>query len=219
MALAISIALDDLDAEEKAKAPPPKEPESVAPVEIPPAPEPAPAPPSAPPPAPRPTTHVDLSVSLGPTVSVGTAPVPVVGGSASATLGYGLVAARASFRAEFAGTESLMPTGTLSTQTLVGTLEACLRTTWLFGCAGAGVGSIATETSGITHRAVDRGLLAPASATAGVRLRLGGGFYFEPFAEGTVNLVAERVDVDGRAAYTVPRIAGILGGHMGLQFF
>ena len=221
MGLAISIALDDLDAEERAQA------ETQAPKSEQAAPPPETSPPAEaipPPAAPlllrrRPTekTHADLSASLGPTLSFGTAPVPAVGGGVAVTLGYGPLAARASFRAEFAASDSFAPAGTVSAQTLMGTLEGCVRAKIPFACAGAGYGSIATETSGIPRAASDHGRLVTVLATVGARVPLAG-IYIEPFVSGGLNLVEERVEVDRRRVYTVPLVVGVGGIHVGWQF-
>jgi hypothetical protein len=220
IALAISIAIDDIDAEERNAEPP------TAPAV---AEEPEPTPPAepAPPPPPPPVTfrskrvqqrQADLSASIGPTLSFGTAPAAAVGASLAATLGYGFVAARASFRAELPASDSFSPGGTVSAHSFMGTLAACLRAALPFFCAGGGVGAISTTTSGIARGSSDIGPLVAVVGTAGVRLPLGGS-YLEPFADGMLNLMEERVDADRRRIYTLPRFGGVLGVHFGWQIF
>jgi hypothetical protein len=221
MGLAISIAIDDLDVEETPKpeapvAKPASEPPPFA-SEVPPPPtaqSSAPEPPKSPPKA-----RADFTLSAGPTLSLGTAPSPALGGSVALALGYRMVALRASFRGELDASGSFSPGGTVSTSTMLGGLEGCIRGAVPFVCAGAGLGRIATETSGIAHGHSDNGLLVTALVTAGARVSLARRWYFEPALEGAANFVEQRVEVDGRRVYTVPRIAGNLAIHVGFVFF
>lgn len=222
MALAISIAIDDLDAEERARAPEaPDEPAppasaEVAPVLL----EAAPAE-TRPPEAPKkaPAIRGDFGASVGPTASFGVAPAPAVGASLAAVLGYGRFAVRGSFRADLAASAAFAPVGRVSGHSFVGTLEGCVRSELPFVCAGGGLGSIATETSGITRGASDDGLLAIVVGTVGARVRLGTAVYLEPFATGVVELIDQDVRVDGRSVFSLPRIGGTLGLHLGWQIF
>jgi hypothetical protein len=228
MALAVSIALDDLD--EATQAPPPPSavaPPSVAPESDPPPPRedpriegPRDAPPIAPPHTPSPDgSRVTLGASAGPVVSVGTAPAAALGASAAATLGYGVFGARLGVRGELPSSGALAPTGIVSTNTVLGTLSGCVRARIPFGCVGAGIGSIFSKTEGITRPASDSALLVVLLASAGADIELGRVLYLEPFLEGTLNLKQHRVEIDGSAAFTLPIVAGTVGIHLGGHFF
>ena len=224
MALAVSIALDDLDeaaptSPAPAPEPAPPAPPEVAPIETRPV-----APP--PPPPPRPATsdgpRVELGASAGPTVSFGTAPAMALGGSLAATLGYGAVGARLDLRGELPSSGSLAPaspTGIVSTSTILAALSGCGRGKVPFVCVGAGLGSVSSKTEGISRPASDRGRLVVLLASAGADVALGRVLYLEPFVEGAVNLTPHRVEIDGSRAFTVPSVAGTLGLHLGGHFF
>lgn len=220
MALAVSIALDDLDEAAPAPPPPAAPPEppvlpDVSPV------EPRPAAPPSPPP-PRPTTpagpRVELGASAGPTVSFGTAPAAALGGSVAATLGYGAIGARLDLRGELPTSGSLSPTGIVSTSTVLAALSGCVRAKVPFGCVGAGLGSVSSKTEGITRPASDSGRLVVVLASLGADVSLGRILYLEPFLAGALNLTPHRVEVDGSRAFTLPLVAGTLGLHLGGHF-
>ncbi len=224
MALAVSIALDDLD-EAAPGAPPP------APA---PAPEPAPPVPIAtpvpaapltrvePPPAAAPEAapgpRVELGASLGPVVSIGTAPSAAFGGSLAATLGYGLLGLRLDLRGELPSSGPIVPNGIVSTSTIVGAASGCIRGKLPFGCVGVGYGTLASKTEGITRSASDRGELVVLLATAGADVALGRVMYLEPFVAGALNLTPNRVEVDGSRVFSLPIVAGTLGLHLGGHF-
>jgi hypothetical protein len=221
MALAVSIALDDLDEAAHASPPPP------APATVEPAPPPPPdvveSPPAAPPPPPPRATAPDgprvvLGASAGPTVSVGTAPSAALGGSLALTLGYGALGARLALRGELPSSASLTPTGSVSTSTILAALEGCLRGEVPFVCLGGGLGSVASKTQGIARPATDRGTLVLLLASAGADLPLGRVLYLEPFLEGALNLTPIRVEVDGSTVFSRPVVAGTLGLHLGGHF-
>lgn len=112
-----------------------------------------------------------LASSSGPTLSLGTAPAPAVGGSVAARLGYGLVGLRLALRGELPASTAIVPTGIVSTRTVL-------------ACAGAGLGSIASSTEGIARPATDSGRLIVLVATAGADVALGRILYLEPFPRG-----------------------------------
>jgi hypothetical protein len=219
MALAVSIALDDLDESTHAAPPAP-----AAPVE----PEPPPAPPPVArveppsPPPPRPVVpegpRVELGASAGPVISVGTAPAAAVGGSVAATLGYGAFAARLEVRGELPSSGALVPTGIVSTSTILAALSGCGRGKIPFACLGAGLGSVSSKTEGITRPASDSGRLVVLVASAGADIALGRVLYVEPFLAAAVNLTPHRVEVDGSRAFSVPIVAGTAGLHLGGHF-
>lgn len=229
MALAVSIALDDLDEAPK-DPPPPAPPALVASDSDPPSSREAPraspvTPPRDLPPAPPPRTtsldgpHVELGASAGPIVSVGTAPSAAVGGSVAVSLGYGAFGARLGLRGELPSSSGLVPSGLVSTNTVLAALSGCVRGRVPFGCFGAGIGSISSRTEGITRPASDGALLVVLLASAGADIALGRVLYLEPFVEGALNLRRHRVEIDGSTAFTLPIVAGTLGLHLGGHFF
>lgn len=220
IALAVSIALDDLD-----EAPPTAaEPSNPAPPVAPPVDTslPAPAPRSlpavAPPPAPSPpasaSTPADFRLSLGPTLSFGTAPAPAFGGSGAARLNYGSFGARLDFRGELSASGAA-PVGRVETSTVAASLSGCIRATTPFACLGAGLGSLSSETKGIARPATDSGLLGFGVARLGADIPLGGVFYLEPFVEGALHLTPLRVQVDGVQAFALPVGSIVAAAHLG----
>lgn len=219
IALAVSIALDDLD-EAPAAAPPSAggpEPDPSPPLVVPHAPPRSDAPPPPPPTTPN-GPRVELGASAGPTISLGTAPAAALGGSVAATLGYGALAARLDLRGELPSSTGLAPTGIVSTSTVLVALSGCVRGKVPFLCLGGGLGSVSSKTEGITRPASDSGRLAVLLASVGGDLALGRVLYLEPFLAAALNLTPHRVDVDGSPAFTVPLVAGTAGLHLGGHF-
>ena len=54
--------------------------------------------------------------------------------------------------------------------------------------------------------------------TVGADVPLGRVLYLEPFLEGAVNLVPQRVEVDGSRVFSLPIASGTLGLHLGGHF-
>jgi hypothetical protein len=220
MALAVSIALDDLDEDVHPSAPTPAAPEPVPPpraevTRVEPRPE---APPRPPAPAAPAGPRLELGASAGPTISIGTAPALAVGASVAATLGYGAVGARLELRGELPSSGSLGATGVVSTSTILAALSGCVRGKVPFGCLGAGLGSLSSKTEGIARPASDSGRLVVLLASAGADVALGRTLYLEPFLEGALNLTPHHVEVDGSRAFSVPIVAGTVGLHLGGHF-
>jgi hypothetical protein len=219
MALAVSIALDDLD--EHAPEPPPAavgEPDAPRPpAAAEPVPEAVPRE-AAPPPPPRESAPLTFRASGGPLIAIGTAPTAALGASIAATLQVGWVGVRVDLRGELPASDSLAPAGSVSTSTLLGSLSGCVRGKIPFGCLGVGLGSIASKTEGIAHPASDHGRLVELVATAGAALSLGSVVYLEPFVTGALNLTPQRVEVDGSQVFSVPRASAALGLHVGGHF-
>lgn len=217
IALAVSIALDDLDEAAPAAAPPPAPPEPA--VAAPPPSRPAAIePPAPPPPKAPPRRQVELGASVGPVVSTGTAPAASVGASLAATLGYGILGLRLDLRGELPSSGGIRPNGLVSTSTVLGALSGCLRGKVPFGCVGAGYGVLVSRTEGITRPASDSGALVVLLATGGADFALGRILYLEPFVEGALNLAPNRIEVDGSGVFSLPVVAGTLGLHLGGHF-
>ena len=205
IALAVSIALDDLDeAAPNAAEPPNPAPSSAPPVDTS---SPAPAPSLPPPPTSSPPTSTsvpaDLRLSLGPTLSFGTAPSAALGGSGAARLNYGSFGARLDFRGDL-GASGAAPVGRVETNTVVASLSGCVRATTPFACLGAGLGSLSSKTTGIARPATDSALLGVAVARLGADIPLGSVLYLEPFVEGALHLTPLRVQIDGVQAFGLP---------------
>ena len=239
MALAVSIALDDLD-----EAPP--TPPTPATATAPPAASdavaaPASSLPAAPgeaitPPAPSPragaagsaeqpappvgtrASRLDITASIGPVVSVGAAPGPSVGAAVAATVRYGWAAARLDLRADLPAGGDLAGGGRVSSRSVLATAALCARANTPFVCAGGGVGSFASTTSSISHPASDDALLVEALAVAGADVGLSRQVFLEPFVEVGFVLTRHRVFVDGVEAFRLPVVAGTGGIHLGWRF-
>lgn len=221
LALAISIALDDLDDGK----PPPTAVEATSSVPAPPSAEgPAVAPPppeprrDAAPSAPVAGSRFGFLASGGPTASFGFAPSPSVGASLAATIRYALLAGRLGLRADLPAGGSLSGGGLVRASSVLATASACVRGESLFVCAGGGVGSFSTTTSGIYTPASDTALLGTLLLSGGVDLPLWRDLYLEPFVEGGLLVTRHRVAVDGVEGYRLPGFAGTGGIHLGWRF-
>jgi hypothetical protein len=224
LALAVSIALDDLDEVVTPPPPPPPQPPAAKVEE--PQPQPAPPPakpatpdrpqPSPPPPTAPPKAPTQLTLSLGPTVSLGTAPDAAAGASLAIALRFpGIASIRIDARGELPSSKTLPQGGRVATNVLVGTASFCLRGRVPFACVGFGGGALFSSTEGITRPATDRASLLVGLARAGADIALSSRLYLEPFAELGANLLARSVQVDGRAVYETSPVWGIAGIHFG----
>ena len=225
LALAISIALDDLDDGKPPPAPDESSAQPAAPA-TPAAPEAAPVAPSRPQPprdapqaTPTTTTRLAFLASAGPTASFGFAPSPSIGASLAATLRYSRLAARLGVRADLPASGRLTGGGSVGASSVLATASVCVRGDAPFVCAGGGFGSFATTTSGLQAPASDTALLATLLVSGGVDVPLGRDLYLEPFVEGGLMLTRHRVVVDGAEGYRLPGFAGTAGIHLGWRFF
>jgi hypothetical protein len=233
LALAVSLALDDLDAPpttppDASQPPPPATPpEPQPPTESPtPTPTPTPSPtatatptPSATPSATPSLTPSPLTVplSLGPTFSVGAAPAPSLGASLAAALRVSSASLRLDLRADLpAGGASFSRDGRVSTNTFAAALTGCLHAGAPFACAGGGAGWLWSRTRGIRVPHDDGALVATVLARAGADLPLGRALFLEPFAEGALDLARPRVVVDGITVYQASLFAATFGVHLGI---
>jgi hypothetical protein len=222
IALAVSIALDDLD-EPSPSGPP--DPPAPAAEPIPPAATPSPEPARAQPREGQPTTkpsptatRMELTGSVGPTISIGTAPV-VLGAGVALGLQFPRVAARLDVRAEHTFSQEMATGGQVSTDVALAIGSLCLRFGLPFACAGGGAGIIWSHTEGLARPASDRALVPIMALRLGVQAPLGARFYLEPSIEAGGNFTPQRVVVDGRSGYEVPALWGVLGVHVGGKIF
>jgi hypothetical protein len=219
-ALAVSLALDDLDAAEPTPPPPkpePQPPEPAAPVSPPEPPRPSAERPPEPPPPPEERPRAWLA-GIGPSVAVGTSPSPAFGLGGSVAVRFGTLQLRADLRGDLPASADVAP-GRVSTNAVIGSIAACARGDVLFACAGPGFGWLFARTESIVRPASDDGPLVPAGLRLGAELALGTRFFLEPSVEGFANVVRHHVDIDGERVYTMPIIAGSAAIHVGSRLF
>lgn len=226
IALAISLALDDLD--DLAPDPTPSDPAQSSP---------EPAPSSSPElalpselaspselallePAPiAAASRAELAASLGPSVSLGTAPGAAAGMGLGLALRWPRIAARVDVRGELPSSADIGAGGRVRTNIASATGSLCVRFAIPFACAGAGVGAVWSSTEGIAGPANDHASFFVASSRFGADVALGARFYVEPFVDVGANLTRPRVEVDGRSVYEMSPIWGALGVHVGTTIF
>ncbi|MDB5215884.1 MAG: hypothetical protein JWO86_3811 [Myxococcaceae bacterium] len=227
MALAVSIALDDLDdgphaaAAPEAVAPATSEsfPDVAPPIEAPAPPSAADAPPTPPPAAATTTTkRLAVAVSIGPVLSLGAAPSPSVGGAVAASVRYGWAAARFDLRADLPAGGDLAGGGRVTASSVLASAALCVRGDVPFVCAGGGVGTFAASTASIPRPASDNALLGELLATAGVDVSVSRSLFVEPFVAAGLVLTRHRVFVDGIEAYRLPAVGATGGIHLGWRF-
>ncbi|MDB4935800.1 MAG: hypothetical protein JWP87_2772 [Labilithrix sp.] len=223
MALAVSIALDDLDDGTASPPPPPAVADSAAPsepVDVAPSSRDAPPGPTAALPETRTASpsRVTIAASAGPTVSVGAAPAPSLGGGLEGTLRYAWFAARVDLRADLAAGGDLTGGGRVSVSSVLASGTLCVRGDVPFVCAGGAVASLATTTEGLARPNSDSALVGALVALAGVDIPLSAQVFVEPFVGAALVLTPVRVGVDGREAYRLSSVAGTAGLHLGWHF-
>ncbi len=220
IALAVSVALDDLD-EPAPSAPPPAEPAAPAPDPPPPIAAPADPPPPAPDrpaPAAERAAPVTFALAGGPTVVAGSAPAPAPGLALAGSLRIGWAGVRLDARADLPVGEGLAPNGRVSTNEVVVLASFCVRGKVPFACAGGGTGVFASRTEGLAKPASDDAVVAIAAAKVGVDVALGRALFLEPFVDLGANLTRHRVEVDGREVYGMPPVWGAGGILLGVNF-
>lgn len=214
LALAVSLALDDLDEPPATSAPPVEPTEAVvshAPV----------APPHVEPPAaserasvaapPREPSRVELAVSVGPTASIGAAPAIAPGADGAIVLRWPSIAARLDLRGELPASRAIASGGRVETNLALAMASVCLRSSLFFTCAGGGAGALWSRTEGIARPASDRGVIVALALRLGLDVTLSSRLYLEPFVDVGANLATPAVEVDGRPVYEVSRAWGALG--------
>lgn len=214
MALAVSLAVDDLDETPSSDTPSARAPSP--PVEATEKKKPSSPPPSDRDRAPSP---LRFDLSAGPTVSFGTAPSAALGASGAITLRYGRVGARLDLRGELPSSTSFAPNGLVSTNTATAILAGCIYPSAPFVCLGGGAGWIWSRTDRIQQPSSDDTPLALLLARVGVDVPLGRMLYLEPLLEGTFHLTRPHVQVDGSDVFQTYLFAGTLGVHVGGHFF
>lgn len=219
IALAISVALDDLD--DPVAPPPPSDPptatksDPVTPVPLPP-PREEPKPPPPPPVDEGP--HVDFSGLVGGGVVTGTAPSVAASGQLAATLGLGPLGLRIDGRADAPSGTGLRPNGRLSTTSFVGLLSICVRGRIPFFCAGGGPGYLSSTTEGLASPRTDGAAIGVVAMRGGARIHATRSFFVEPSIVAGANLVRHDIIVDGQIAYELPFVWGGASIFAGFDF-
>jgi len=218
-ALAISVALDDLD--EPPPPPPPVDVNVNVNVNADPVNEPPPIPKKeeSPRESPPPPTHTDLAASVGVGGTVGTAPSLAANANLAFTLAHGLLALRIDGRADLPSGTGLRPVGRLSTNSYVGLASLCLRATIPFACAGGGLGWFHSSTEGLATPRSDGALIGVAALRGGAVIRASRRVFVEPAVVIGANLVRHEVEVDGAVAYELPFLWGGASLLLGFDFF
>jgi hypothetical protein len=234
LALAVSIAIDDLD--ESAQEQPPAAPST--PTEPARVPEPEPATPVIERPPVRTVTrrpdeataHWSGALGGGPAVYAGTSEGTAFGFALAGTLWMTPADARWKLGARLEGRAELpvqtklpgvvpVPTGTATATTqLVATgLSLCASLSLPFACVGAAVGRLRSETAGIAEPKVDSIATLAVTARLGVQVPLGRVFFLAPTLEGQVSPKPPSIFVNGSSALTLTVLAGGVSLHVGGQ--
>lgn len=175
--------------------------------------------PSPPPNPTKSTRGATIDVSGGPVLSFGTAPAAAFGASVAGSLRYGVVGLRLDVRGEWPSAASIAPRGRVRTNTVLGSLTGCAYAKIPFVCVGAGMGVLWSTTERITSPASDEALVAAALSRIGADFPVGSALYVEPFVEGAANLTRHVVTVNGADVFTMPSFAATMGIHVGGHFF
>ena len=169
-------------------------------------------------PSPSSASTLGVAVSAGPVASVGAAPSPSVGAAVAASVRYRWAALRFDLRADAPASGDLTGGGRVTASSLLGTAVLCGRADVPFVCAGGGLGSVATATESIAAPASDHALLLQVLGIAGADIPLSRQLFVEPFAQLGLVLTRHRVFVDGIEAYRLPAVAATAGIHLGWRF-
>jgi hypothetical protein len=235
LALAVSIAIDDLD--ERAKDPP-AAPEPMVPTQ----PEPAPAPPT-PPRAPA----VDLvwmrvnlpdesafrmhgTIGGGPTLYAGTSDGAALGIALAGTLWATLadtpwnLGLRLEGRAELPVQAQLVgviplatSNATATTQLFAAGLSLCASVKLPFACLGASVGRLHSETAGIAAPKQDSIPTFALVARLGAQVPVTRMVYLAPTVEGQLSPLPPSVFINGSKTLSLPMFSGGIAMHLGVH--
>lgn len=175
--------------------------------------EPAPAPKAA-----ESATPLALAASLGPLVSVGSAPGIAVGGVLAVDAHYGHFFAGIEGRADAPASKSVT-SGQISSSLVMGTLFAGVRYGVVFAGAVAGLGSVRASSSDLARPHDADALIANAGVRAGVAVPLTKWLELRGRLEGLANLPRHRLEIDGREAYRYPVVAGNMSAALAVRFW
>jgi hypothetical protein len=158
-----------------------------------------------------------LAVSVGPTVSVGTAPDAAAGAGLALAVQWSRVALRVDAQGELPASKAISTGGRVGTNVAFATGSLCVRVGLPFACAGGGAGAVWTRTEGIARPATDRGTVIVTSLRIGMGVALGSRLYLEPSVDLGANLSRPAVAVSGRSVYETSPVWGALGVQVGAK--
>ena len=222
LALAISIAIDDLDA----AAPKPPVDAPVAAPEPPPAPTPAPAPPPvAPADAPAAASPEKRPVWLAAEVSVlgavASAPAPALGGAAGARLVGPWWSVGLEGRLDAPASDAIPGGGRVETALTLGVASACA---WIgdgwrpFVCAVGALGSFRGTTTDVTTARSATALYSGFGARLGLDVSLAGPLYASGRLGALGSFTPHRALLNGAVVFTLPSVSGEVAVGLGVRF-
>jgi hypothetical protein len=225
LALAVSVAIDDLDepppkAQEEPPQSPKPPPESPQPAKtIEPAPQAKPAPKTVAQPFP-----LEAAASIGPEFNLGTSPGLALGLRAAGTLLHrdwhlGL---RAELQGELPVQSSLpnvaAPSARLTTQTFAAAALLCAQGRVPFACLGPAVTRLSSQTAGISSPKEDATLALVLLGRFGVALPISDRWFFAPSALLQFSPVPTTLEINGAPALRLPRLGGGISLQIGVNF-
>jgi hypothetical protein len=223
LALAISIAIDDLDT----AAPPQGEPPPAPPPSPPPASAPevdAPAPPPQPPDrgneSPPMARTLDLALELAALGTLASAPAPAAGGAAGARLKGPWWSLGLEGRYDLPASEAIAGGGRVETSLALGMATACVwsGTAWRpFGCLVGTLGWFHGSTTGVTAPNSAGALYAALGARLGTELGLNGPFYAFGHLDGLVSFTPHRALLNDQVVFTLPTLSGEVAVGLGVR--
>jgi hypothetical protein len=228
LALAISIAIDDLASE---LAPPPPPPPSGAQPSIPTPPSPKapaeadassprPAVDRAPPPRPaRSGERVSWAGWVAPIASFGVAPTGTLGLHLDAELRHGSFSLGLEGRVDLPSSTSAAVGGRVRTQVVLGAVVPCLREpSPLFVCGLLVAGAFSASGVDVAAPQSRSALYAAPGLRLGIELPLSQSLFFIGHADGLVALLRHTVELDQTAVFTLPPAALSMGFGAGARF-
>jgi hypothetical protein len=221
LALAISIAVDDL-ATEPVPPPPAETPAQVEAPREPPPPTQAPPPEEARAPTPPPSAarkEVSFAAWMAPIASLGVAPAATLGAHLDAELRYRRLSIGLEARADLPASASTDVGGRVRTEVVLGSLVPCVREPApLFVCGVLAVGSFSESGVDVAAPRSKSAVYAATGVRLGVELALRGSFFFVAHADGLVTLLRHTVQLDQTDVYTLSPVAASLGLGLGTRF-
>jgi len=202
--LAISIAIDPQSFARPAPAPPP------APLPPPPAPPPPPPPPPPPDPGP-PAVPVDWSASIGPLVTLGSAPGPALGAAVQVRARRGSASLGLEGRGDLIASAPFRTGGSVETQLWLAMLVPCLHAGHWSGCAVLGAGRLYGDGVDVPAARSVSTPLAGAGLRAAFELPLARWLSGRIQADGFVPFTRTELLVSQVPVWTTPPVSGSVG--------
>jgi hypothetical protein len=160
-----------------------------------------------------------ISASLGPLMSIGTAPGVSVGGVLSVDGQYGLLFGGIEGRADAPASADATPSGRVRSSLVMGSLFLGLRRGLAYFGAVTGAGSVhATSRDVAAEREADA-FIANLGLRAGLAIPLRTWLELRARVEGLANLTRHTLQLDGRAAYRYPVVSADLSAALAVRFW